>query len=160
MTEKVDGQGVRLARKPVMRVLKREDLEAIVEIDGLASKRSRRDYYERKIDRILDAAHNINTSLVAEEEGRIAGFIMGDLYFGEFGIPETTGTIDTIGVHPDFQRHGIASELLDQFLMNMKAAGVNKIYTLINWDDFTLEKFFSRNGFAPSKRVNLERRIP
>lgn len=160
MTGKPEGQGVRLAGKPVMRVLKRDDMEAIVEIDELASKRSRRDYYERKIDRILDAAHNINTSLVAEEEGRIAGFIMGDLYFGEFGIPETTGTIDTIGVHPDFQNHGIASELLEQFLMNMKAAGVNKVYTLINWDDFTLEKFFSRHGFGPSKRVNLEYQIP
>ena len=38
----------------------------------------------------------------------------------------------------------------------MKAAGVNKVYTLVNWDDFALEKFFSRQRFTPSKRINLE----
>jgi len=40
--------------------------------------------------------------------------------------------------------------------MNMKAAGVRKVYTLVNWDDFALEKFFAHHKFAPSKRVNLE----
>jgi hypothetical protein len=36
-------------------------------------------------------------------------------------------------VHPDFQKHGVASDLMDQFLMNMKAANVKKVYTLVNW---------------------------
>ena len=45
-------------------------------------------------------------------------------------------------------------------MMNMKAAGVNKVYTLVNWDDFALEKFFSRHKFVPSKRINLEFQMP
>jgi len=143
-------------QKRVMRVLKKDDLNAIVEIDATASKQNRREYYQRKIDAILNPTHNINASLVCEIDGKVAGFVMGDIYFGEFGIPETTATIDTIGVDPRFQNRGIASELLDQFMMNMKVAGVNKVYTLVNWDDFALEKFFSRQRFAPSKRINLE----
>ena len=142
--------------KRVMRVLKQEDLNAIVEIDAAGSKQDRREYYQRKIEGILNPKHNINSSLVCEIDGKVAGFVMGDIYFGEFGIPETTATIDTIGVDPRFQNRGVASELLDQFMMNMKAAGVNKVYTLVNWDDFALEKFFSRQRFAPSKRINLE----
>ncbi|MBI1905666.1 MAG: GNAT family N-acetyltransferase [Rhodocyclales bacterium] len=160
MAQKTHVHEVRLAQKPTMRVLKREDLDAIVEIDRLVSRQSRRNYYERKVAAMLDATHNINTSLVAEIDGRIVGFIMGDVYFGEFGIPETTGTIDTLGVHPDVQNHGVASELLEQFLMNMKAVGVSKVYTLVNWDDFGLEKFFSRHSFVPSKRINLEYKMP
>lgn len=159
MGQETDVQGVRATQKPAMRVLRRSDLEAVVRIDELVSKRSRRDYYERKVGRILDAAHNINSSLVAEVDGRLVGFIMGDVYFGEFGIPETTGTIDTMGVHPNFQHHGIASELLEQFLINMKAVGVDKVYTLVNWDDFALERFLSRHSFVPSKRINLEHKI-
>lgn len=143
-------------QKRVMRVLKKEDLNAIVEIDAAGSKQNRRDYYERKLEAILNPTHNINSSLVCEIDGKVAGFVMGDVYFGEFGIPESTATIDTIGVDPRFQNRGVASELLDQFMMNMKAAGVKKVYTLVNWDDFSLEKFFSRQRFTPSKRINLE----
>ena len=142
-----------------MRVLKREDLDAIVAIDEIVAKQNRREYYQRKISAILDPSRSINSSIVCEIRGKVAGFIMGDVYFGEFGIPETSATIDTLGVHPDYQNRGVASDMLDQFMMNMKAAGVNKVYTLVNWDDFALEKFFSRHKFVPSKRINLEYQV-
>lgn len=149
-----------MATDRMMRVLKKADLAAIVAIDEKTSGSNRRDYYERKIDTITDPERSINSSLVAEVKGKVVGFVMGDVYFGEFGIPETTATIDTLGVDPGVQNKGIASELLDQFLMNMKAAGVNKIYTLVNWDDFALERFFSHHKFVPSKRINLEYQLP
>ena len=144
------------SKQRVMRVLKRGDLDAVVALDQLVSKQQRREYYERKFESVLDAKRNLNASIVCEIDGKVVGFLMGDVYFGEFGIPEASATIDTLGVHPDQQQHGIASEMLDQFMMNMKVGGVKKVYTLVNWDDFALEKFFSRNRFAPSKRVNLE----
>ncbi|MBI4695813.1 MAG: GNAT family N-acetyltransferase [Gammaproteobacteria bacterium] len=144
----------------ILRVLKAGDLDAIVAIDEKASRQSRREYYERKIALITDPTRSINSSIVAEIDGRVAGFIMGDVYFGEFGIPETTATIDSLGVDPALQHKGLASELLDQFMMNMKAAGVTKVYTLVNWDDFALERFFARHKFVPSKRINLEFALP
>ena len=147
-------------QEPKMRVMKRDDVDAVVAIDTLVSKQQRREYYLRKIESVVSNPHNINTSLVAELDGKIVGFIMGDVYFGEFGIPETSATIDTIGVHPDFQNRGVAHDLMDQFLTNMKAVGVGKVYTLVNWDDFSLEKFFSRHKFVPSKRINLELQMP
>ena len=86
--------------------------------------------------------------------------MLGDVLFGEYGIADSSATIDTLGVHPDFQKHGVASDLMDQFLMNMKAANVKKIYTLVNWNDFALEGFFSRHKFQPSKRISLELQLP
>ena len=147
-------------QEPKMRVMKRDDIDAVVVIDTLVSKQERREYYQRKIESVVSNPHNINTSLVAELDGKIVGFIMGDVYFGEFGIPEASATIDTIGVSPDFQNRGVAHDLMDQFLTNMKAVGVSKVYTLVNWDDFALEKFFSRHKFVPSKRINLELQMP
>lgn len=146
--------------EPKMRVMKREDLDAVAAIDALVSKQQRRLYYERKIESVTNNPYNINSSLVAEVDGKIAGFLMGDVYFGEFGIPETSATIDTIGVHPDFQHRGVAHQLMDQFLSNMKAVGVRKIYTLVNWDDFALERFFAGQKFEPSKRISLELQLP
>lgn len=149
-----------MATQRVMRVLRTDDLDAIVAIDRQTSRQDRREYYERKIAAITDPGRSINSSIVAEIDGRVAGFIMGDVYFGEFGIPETTATIDSLGVDPAMQNKGVASELLEQFMMNMKVAGVTKVYTLVNWDDFALEKFFSHHKFVPSKRINLECQVP
>jgi N-acetylglutamate synthase-like GNAT family acetyltransferase len=147
-------------QEPKMRVMRREDLDAVAAIDKLVTKQERREYYERKIESVVNNPHNINTSLVAEQDGKIVGFIMGDVYFGEFGIPETSATIDTIGVHPDHQKHGVAHDLMDQFLTNMKAVGVRKVYTLVNWDNFALDHFFASHKFQPSKLVNLEFQLP
>jgi ribosomal protein S18 acetylase RimI-like enzyme len=147
-------------KQRIMRVLRQDDLDDIVSIDETASKQPRREYYERKIASILNKKTNINCSIVCEVDGKVVGFMMGYVFFGEFGISDGTATIDALGVHPDFRKFGVASEMLDQFVMNMKAAGVKKIYTLVNWDDFALEKFFSRQKFVPSKRVNLEYVLP
>ncbi len=149
-----------MKQRRVMRVLRVQDLDAIVAIDEQTSGQDRRAYFERKIAAITDPGRGINTSIVGEVDGQVTGFIMGDVYFGEFGIPETTATIDSLGVAPAMQNRGLASDLLDQFLMNMKAAGVTRVYTLVNWDDFALEKFFSHHKFAPSKRINLEYQLP
>ncbi|MCX7240628.1 MAG: GNAT family N-acetyltransferase [Burkholderiales bacterium] len=148
------------SKERVLRVLKQEDLDDIVRIDEAASKQSRREYYERKIAGLLNRKANINCSIVCEIDGKVVGFVMGYVFFGEFGITDATATIDTLGVHPDLRNYGVASEMLDQFMMNMKAAGVKKVYTLVNWDDFALEKFFSRQKFVPSKRINLEYELP
>lgn len=147
-------------QEPKMRVMRLDDVDAVAAIDKLVTKEDRREYYARKIESVVNNPHNINSSLVAELDGKIVGFIMGDMYFGEFGVPETSATIDTIGVAPDYQKHGVAQDLMDQFLTNMKGAGVRKVYTLVNWDDFKLEKFFARHKFVPSKRVNLEYTTP
>ena len=149
-----------MAEQRIMRVLKKDDLDAIVAIDTKITHQNRREYYARKIDTITDPERSINTSIVAEVDGKVVGFIMGYVFFGEFGIADSTATIDTLGVHPDFRNFGVAAEMLDQFMMNMKAAGVKKVYTLVNWSDFALEKFFSRNKFVPSKRINLEYELP
>jgi ribosomal protein S18 acetylase RimI-like enzyme len=143
-----------------VRMIRMNDLDGVVAIDKLITGQERREYYQRKLEQAVDNRHNVNASLVAEVDGRLVGFMMGDVFFGEYGIPDATATIDTIGVHPDFQKHGVASDLMDQFLMNMKAANVKKIYTLVNWNDFALEGFFSRHKFQPSKRISLELQLP
>lgn len=147
-------------QEPKMRVMRPDDIDAVVAIDTLVLKQQRRAYYERKIEAVLANPNHINTSLVAELGDKVVGFILGDVYFGEFGIPETSATIDTVGVHPEYQHHGVANDLMDQFLTNMKGIGVKTIYTLVNWNDFSLKRFFANHKFQPSRRLNLELQLP
>jgi len=142
-----------------VRLLRSEDFNAIVEIDSLVGGKSRPQYYERKLRRLTDSSEQIVSSLVAEIDGRVVGFLMGEVFYGEFGIPESQATIDTIGVHPKMQRSGIARRLIEEFVTNMKAIGVTSIRTLVSWNDFKLVGFFSSLEFEPTPVLNLELKI-
>ena len=145
--------------KLIIRVMKEEDMDAIVDIDAQVLGQRRPVYYERKCALALDDARQLVTSLVAEQDDQVIGFIMGNVYLGEFGIPETTASLDTIGVHPDYQGQGLAIELMKEFVRNLDKAGVERIYTLVNWNDWDLLRFFEKSGFVPGKMANLEMQL-
>ena len=140
----------------VVRVMREDDLEAIVAIDAQVAGRERPDYYQRKCALFLNDAYQMVTSLVAEWEGDVVGFIMGNVYLGEFGIPETTASLDTIGIDPDYPGKGVAHALMGEFVSTVKKAGVERIYTLVDWNDCDLLRFFESVGFGPAKTINLE----
>lgn len=148
----------KLAREDVtIRVMRESDVTPVTEIDYKVFGKRRPEYYERKIAEVLDEeSGRLVTSLVAEVGGQVAGFIMGGVYLGEFGIPETIASIDTIGVDPDYQRQGIAGYLLDEFKTTVNKAGVNKVHTLVNWGDTDLLGFFASTGFVAANTLNLK----
>jgi predicted N-acetyltransferase YhbS len=142
-----------------IRPLREEDYEAIVEIDTRAAGRARHDYIGRKFEYAIQSAGQLGTSYVAVHSGRVVGFVMGDVYLGEYGIPADTATIDTIGVHPDVEGSGIARELMREFVSHCRVAGVQVIHTLVDWTEEPLLRFFDHMGFAPARTLCLEMRI-
>ncbi|MGB9442159.1 MAG: GNAT family N-acetyltransferase [Desulfobacterales bacterium] len=144
-----------------IRLMKADDFDAVVGIDEKVLKASRPDYYEMKFEKLLNSKDYLPTSLVAEgEDGTLAGFIMGELYMGEYGIFQEEATLDTIGVDPDYQHMGIGEQLMNEFLDHLRALGVQKINTLVDRNDSQLMHFFSANQFSPSKTIiNLERSL-
>ena len=145
--------------KLTMRVMKKEDVDAIVEIDAKVLGEERPSYYDRKCALALDDSMQLVTSLVAVYEDKVIGFVMGNVFLGEFGIPESMATFDTIGVHPDYQGQGVALELIRQFVTNLKKAQVEHIYTFVNWNDWDMLKFLEKSGFGPSKALTLELKL-
>jgi ribosomal protein S18 acetylase RimI-like enzyme len=140
--------------------MKAEDFDAVVGIDEKVLKASRPEYYEIKFEKLFKSSDYLPTSLVAEEEdGTVVGFVMGVLYMGEYGINREEATLDTIGVDPSYQHRGIGNQLIDEFTDHLKRLGVQKINTLVDWNDSKLIHFFSANQFSPSKSINLERSL-
>ena len=137
-----------------IRSLKKEDLETIVEIDGRVLGDKRRDYWERKLERVDNRSSQV--SLVAEVEGTVVGFILGDVSGWEFGVPNTIGWIDTIGVDPIYQKKGLATALAQELIKKLKTIGVKTIYTLVSWNDWDLLQFFHAMGFTRGDMINLE----
>ncbi|CAB1058280.1 Acetyltransferase [Olavius sp. associated proteobacterium Delta 1] len=143
-----------------IRLMQADDYDAVVGIDEKVLKASRPEYYGTKFEKLFKSKDYLPTSLVAEEEdGTVVGFVMGVLYMGEYGIYQEEATLDTIGVDPDYQRKGVGKQLINEFLDHLKRLGVQKINTLVDWNDSKLIHFFSANQFSPSKSINLERSL-
>ncbi len=143
-----------------IRLMKADDFDAVVAIDEKVVKTARPEYYELKFEKLFKSRDYLPTSLVAEnEEGAVVGFVMGELYMGEYGIFQEEARLDTIGVDPDRQHQGVGEQLINEFMDHLKTIGVKKVNTLVEWNDSKLIQFFSANQFSPSKTINLERNI-
>jgi ribosomal protein S18 acetylase RimI-like enzyme len=139
---------------PVIRKIALKDLKRIIEIDARILGKPRPEYWEMKL--IIAEKGSPVSSLVAEVDGKVVGFILGDASGWEYGVPESTGMIDTVGVDPEYQRRGIAGLLFREMVANLRKVGVNKIVTFVAWSDWGLLKFFNIMGFRMGSMVNLE----
>jgi predicted N-acetyltransferase YhbS len=140
--------------------MKAEDFDAVVAIDEKVLKAARPHYYEMKFEKLFQSKDYVPASLVAEDEdGTVVGFIMGELFLGEYGIFQEQATLDTIGVDPDRQQKGIGRQLIEEFMDHLRELGVQKIHTLVDWNDSKLVEFFRANEFTPSQTINLDRSI-
>ena len=86
--------------------------------------------------------------LVAEEEGEIVGLL--DLECesdGLSGRPGAGGMIWHLATHPDHQRRGIASALLDE---TERQAAERRLVRLEAWtrDDAATQRWYERHGFV------------
>jgi ribosomal protein S18 acetylase RimI-like enzyme len=142
-----------------IRPLTLSDLDAIVEIDRKVLGKPRQDFWKKKME-LINVTQYAHSCLVAELEGQVIGFILGEVSGWQFGVPDTIGWINTIGVDPAYQHRGVAKRLGEEFIKNVKAIGVSVVYTLVNWNDWDLLKFFRAMGFARGgDMINLELKV-
>lgn len=137
-----------------VRSLRVEDLDAIVRIDRQATGRNRGTYYEGKVAAALQA-NAVHTSLVAELDDHVVGFMIARVYYGEFGRSEPTAIVDSIGVDRGYQRRKVGDALMRQLLMNLRALGVEHLESLVDWDQQELMQFFAHHDFKPAPRLCL-----
>ena len=142
------------AKIPV-RKLTADDIDHVVRIDKRITGATRKEYFTAKITE-SSRDSSMMVSLGAEHDNTLAGFLMGRVYYGEFGIADSVAILDTIGVDPLLGRGGIATALIEQFVTNMKGLGIESIRTQTNWNEWGLLRFLESSGFKPVPRVSLE----
>jgi predicted N-acetyltransferase YhbS len=142
-----------------IRLMQSDDFAAVTRIDEKVLKAARPEYYSLKFEELVQSTDRLPTSLVAvAEDGTVVGFVMGELFIGEYGISQEA-TLDTIGVDPDYQHQGVGKQLLKEYMDHLKALGARKINTLVDSNDSSLTHFFEANQFGPSKTLYLERSL-
>lgn len=84
-------------------------------------------------------------------DGEVAGFILGTSMLFHYG---RTFEVNDLAVHPDYQRRGIAKNLLDRCIADVKAQGMVGVH-LITAGEGILPEFYERHGFKKEDEVIL-----
>ena len=84
-------------------------------------------------------------------DGKVVGFILGTSMLFHYG---RTFEINDLAVNPEYQRRGIAKELLEKCLADIKAQGMAGVH-LITAAEGVLPEFYTKYGFKKETEVIL-----
>lgn len=122
-------------------------------IDALITGLPKPDYWRQAYERY--GARPDRWFLVAESEGQVSGFILGEKRAWEFGSPPC-GWVFAIGVSPDRRLGGIGSRLFEAISARMKKAGLKTVRTMLARDDALNMSFFRSQGMMGGTFIQLE----
>lgn len=140
-----------------IRPLDELDISDIVRIDEKILGAYRPEVWERRIGYYL--RRDPETSVVAELDGRVVGFMLGEVRSGEFGLEEPTGWVEVLGVDPTCRGRAVGRRMADAILEHFREKGARSVRTLVDGENEELCGFFSSLGFEPSSLRAFSRPI-
>ncbi len=137
-----------------IRPVRRGDLEAIVALDAHVTGVEKRDYW-RSIYRRYGTPGAERQFLVAESDGDVIGFVIGEMRDWEFGSPRC-GWVFAIDVDPDARLAGTGARLFEAVCAGFRRAGVRKVRTMLARDNTLVMSFFRSQGMMAGPFIPLE----
>ena len=140
-----------------VRPLTELDIDAVTRIDEKITGRYRPEVWEQRV--VYYIRRDPDAPKVAEVDGRVVGFMLGEVRGGEFGLEEPTGWIEFFGVDPAARGGGIGRLLAQELLDHFSAQGAHIARTMVARQDRDIDAFLRAMGFAPAALTALERRL-
>jgi ribosomal protein S18 acetylase RimI-like enzyme len=133
------------------------DIEGITRIDERITKQYRPEVWEQRVSYYI--RRDAESSQVAEVNGSVAGFMMGEVRGGEFGLEEPTGWIEFFGVDPDVRGRDLGRTLIDALLAHFRDQGAHIARTMVASADTDIAGFLKAMQFTPAAVTALEKRL-
>ena len=140
-----------------VRALDELDIGSIVRIDERITGIYRPEVWEQRVGYYL--RRDPDASQVAEVDGKVVGFMLGDLRAGEFGLEEPSGWIERFGIDPDYRGRDLGKQMFEAVCRHFKDQGAVVIRTLADRKDAGVAGFLDALGFKPSPLQALETRL-
>jgi GNAT superfamily N-acetyltransferase len=122
------------------------DLATVVSIDAALAGRPRGAYFDRRLTAAQRDPER-HLQLAVEENGLLAGFMLGRALEGEFGRSEPAVRLEAFGVAPTAQGHGLGTALAAAFEAEAARRGLREIRTAALWREHALLAFLDRAGY-------------
>ena len=139
-----------------VRRMRTQDADAVLRIDEKITGTPHEAQWESRI--IDQLTRNPLGCLVAEMKGKVVGFIFGEIRGWEFAIPKT-GWIEIVGVDPEYQGKGVARALIEKLHIYFRNHNIDRVMTMVNWNDAGLVSFFCALGFERSAFIILDKKV-
>lgn len=140
----------------LIRRMKKTDAEAIGKIDAAITKAPSQLDFKQIVSEEIKRA--VDTSYVAEIKGKVVGFMISYMTYGNFGA-DRCAWIAMFGVDPKWMGQGIGKRLAEEIFKVHKEKGVTEVFTSVRWDATDILSFFKTLGFERSNFINLWKKV-
>jgi ribosomal protein S18 acetylase RimI-like enzyme len=127
------------------------DIEAVLAIDRKIIGKNRAFTYD-----FSPLGGELTMSVVAEAEGRIIGFLLGQTSTSSYDATDIA-MVENIGVDPAYLHHRIGTRLMQAFIECCKKRGVDSIHAMVRSQDGQLIPFLRSMDFIDGKLIELVR---
>jgi ribosomal protein S18 acetylase RimI-like enzyme len=131
-----------------IRMLEDTDIGGITSLDEKIGGEYRPEVWESRIGYYL--RRDPEALVVAEADGKVVGFMLGEVRSGEFGLEEPTGWVEVLGVDPDCRGQAIGRRMADRMLAHFRTRGMTTVRTLVDETMTDIAQFFDSLGFEPA----------
>ena len=142
----------------VIRPVEAADLGQVIAIDAESTGINKTDNWYEVFHRFGGRHTRQRLFLVAESEGAIQGFIIGEVRDWEFGSPPC-GWVFAINVRPGARLAGLGTKLLEAVCAGFRHAGVNAVRTQVSRDNNLVLSFFRSHGMMAAPIITLEKSL-
>jgi ribosomal protein S18 acetylase RimI-like enzyme len=140
-----------------LRKLSARDIPQTIAIhSAITQKKASRKWVQQRVkDRLLKQQ---GVGFVAEKEGQVVGFIIGEMKGEGFGL-EKSGWLEVVMVHPRHMGTGIGYAMALKLFDYFRKRGIRDVYTSVLWDAVDMLSFFKSLGFDRSTFINLIKHV-
>lgn len=133
-----------------------EDIPWIVSLDEKTTGQPKLQYWQELFGHFQQSRGVGRAFLVAEQDGRVVGFITGEVRAFEFGS-EPCGWVFALNVDPEIRVHSVGTRLFETLCETFSQAGVEKVRTMLNRDNHLVLSFFRSLGMMAGPFIQLEK---
>lgn len=133
-----------------------KDIPFIVKLDERATGVAKCRYWRELFAHFSLPRGDGRAFLVAERQGRMVGFIAGEVRAFEFGA-ERCGWVFALNVDQEIRVHNVGTRLFESLCETFKSAGVEKVRTMVDRDNDLVLAFFRSLGMMTGPLIQMEK---
>jgi ribosomal protein S18 acetylase RimI-like enzyme len=135
------------------------DIGDVVRIDEQIGGEYRPEVWERRLGYYIRRDPDASVVAVASD-GRVVGFMLGEVRSGEFGLEHPTGWLEVLGVDPDFRGRAVGRLMAEAMLEHFREQGATEVRTRVDEEQRGDVAGFVRSlGFEPAPLKPMVRRL-